>query len=255
MAIVLFVAPLLFALVALLVPSPRLRPWLVPAGAGVHLAVVVLALRAGDDVSAFDGWLALDKLSRVVLPLVSALFFACSLYIPAYLRLRGDRPNRVFCGALLAAQAMMSLLVLSQHLGLIWVAMEATTLAAAPLIYFNRNGRSIEATWKYLLIGSVGIALALLGTFFLAYGAVVAGLDSSLYFPDLVRDAAHLSRPWLHVAFVLLFVGYGTKMGLAPMHTWKPDAYGEAPGLVGVLLAGEVTSCAFLAMLRFVRLK
>ncbi len=131
-----------------------------------------------------------------------------------------------------------------------WVAMEATTLASAPLLYFNHNARSLEATWKYLLIGSVGIALALFGSFFLAYAIAEAGLESTLLFDQLIEDAPHLSPPWLHAAFVLLFVGYGTKMGLAPMHTWKPDAYGEAPGMVGTLLAGGVTSCAFLAILR-----
>src|SRR6266478_1158817 len=147
-----------------------------------------------------------------------------------------------------------SLIVEAQHLGLMWVALEATTLASAPLIHYNHHARSIEATWKYLLIGSVGIALALFGTFFLAYAALRAGLGTSLFFPDLVREAPRLSRPWLHSAFVLLFVGYGTKMGLAPMHTWKPDAYGEAPGIVGTLLSGALTSCAFLALLRFFRI-
>ena len=132
----------------------------------------------------------------------------------------------------------MTTVALSHHLGLMWVAIEATTLATAPLIYFNHNARSLEATWKYLLIGSVGIALALLGSFFLAYSALAARARTSLLFEDLVQAARRLSRPWLHAAFVLLLVGYGTKMGLAPMHTWKPDAYGEAPGLVGALLAG-----------------
>ena len=96
----------------------------------------------------------------------------------------------------------------------------------------------------------MGIALALLGSFFLAYASLKAGLESTLLFDQLVKDAPQLSPPWLHAAFVLLFIGYGTKMGLAPMHTWKPDAYGEAPGIVGTLLAGGVTSCAFLAILR-----
>jgi hydrogenase-4 component F len=178
------------------------------------------------------------------------LFLICMLYAPGYLALRGDRSNRVFCANLLVALSMMTLMILTQHLGLMWVAMEATTLATGPLLYFNRNPKSLEATWKYLLIGSVGIALALLGTFFLAYSAVRVGLDSSLFFPDLVREADKLSPSWLRAAFVLLFVGYGAKMGLAPMHTWKPDAYGEAPGLVGALLAGGVTACAFLAILR-----
>jgi hydrogenase-4 component F len=76
-------------------------------------------------------------------------------------------------------------------------------------------------------------------------------MSTSLFFRDLVREAPHLSHPWLRAAFVVLFVGYGTKMGLAPMHSWKPDAYGEAPGLVGALLAGGLTTCAFLAILRF----
>jgi hydrogenase-4 component F len=149
---------------------------------------------------------------------------------------------------------MMTLIILSHHLGLMWVAMEATTLTSAPGLYFNHNPRSIEATWKFLLICSVGIALALLGSLILAYSAVHAGLESTLMFDDLVRQAPMLSPPWLHAAFVFLLVGYGTKMGLAPMHTWKPDAYGEAPGMIGALLAGGMTNCAFLAILRFVHI-
>ncbi len=251
MVIALVLAPLLLAIAAVLLPVDRVRPWLVPLGAMVHLSLVLATLESGGDASAFGGWLVVDPLGRVVLPLVSVLFTACSLYVPTYLRLRPERPHRIFCGALLAFLAMMTLIIVSQHLGLMWVALEANTLASAPLLYFNRNPRSLEATWKYLLIGAVGIALALLGTFFLAYAALHAGRDGSLLVDDLVREAPQLSRPWLHTAFVVLLVGYGTKMGLAPMHTWKPDAYGEAPGLVGALLAGGLTSCAFLALLRF----
>jgi hydrogenase-4 component F len=219
-------------------------------------------------------WLLLDPLAKVILLLLAVLFFFCALYAPAYLAFRTDRSNRVFCANLFAALAMMNLVTLSHHLGLMWVAMEATTLVTAPIIYFNHNARSLEATWKYLLIGSVGIALALFGSLFLAYAsmkseaeaarnltaasAVGGGTflpafgrpESTLLFDQLVQDAPKLSVPWLHAAFVLLFIGYGTKLGLAPMHTWKPDAYGEAPSIVGTLLAGGVTSCAFLAILR-----
>ena len=222
-------------------------------GALGNLVLVLSAVFLGKDrpaISGLGGWLLLDPLGKLVLAFLSVLFFLCSLYAPGYLALRSDRPNRVFCANLFVVQAMMSLMVLSQHLGLMWVAMEATTLATAPLLYFNHNARSLEATWKYLLIGSVGIALALLGSFFLAYASLKAGLESTLLFDQLVKEAPHLSAPWLHAAFVLLFIGYGTKMGLAPMHTWKPDAYGEAPGIVGTLLAGGLTSCAFLAILR-----
>ena len=242
--------PLAFAGVAFAVPSQRWRPWLLPLGGGAHLGLYLAALRQSN-LSALDGWLVLDPLGRLVLGLISVLFLLSSLYAPAWLALRPGRSNRVFCANLLIILSMITLITVAHHLGLMWVAIEATTLAMAPLIYFNRSGRSLEATWKYLLIGSVGIALSLMGSFFLAYSAVGSRLESSLLFEDLIRDAPQLSRPWLHAAFVLLLVGYGTKMGLAPMHTWKPDAYGEAPGLIGTLLAGGLTSGAFLAILRF----
>ncbi|MGZ3438587.1 MAG: proton-conducting transporter transmembrane domain-containing protein, partial [Polyangia bacterium] len=219
-------------------------------GGAIHLALVALALRRSSPPVSGE-WLVLDSLGKLVLGFLSLLFFLCALYAPGYLALRPNRKNRVFCACLLAFLAMTSLITQAHHLGLMWVALEATTLTSAPLIYFNHNARSIEATWKYLLIGSVGIALALLGSFFLAYSELHSGLQTSLFFADLVRAAPHLSLPWLHAAFILLFIGYGTKMGLAPMHSWKPDAYGEAPGLVGTLLAGGLTSCAFLAVLRF----
>jgi hydrogenase-4 component F len=239
-------------IVALVVSSNRWRPWLLPLTGLAHLVLVGVALWGVDGlVTAFDNWLELDAVGKVVLALLSVLFFLCATYAPGYLALRPERSNRVLCACLLLSLAMMSLVAESHHLGLMWVAMEATTLTTAPLIYFNQNARSLEATWKYLLICSVGIALALLGSFFLAYSALKGGLESSLLFEDLIAGANKLSLPWLHAALVVLLVGYGTKMGLAPMHTWKPDAYGEAPGLVGALLAGGVTSCAFLCILRF----
>jgi hydrogenase-4 component F len=250
MALALVLVPLALAAVAFAVPSERWRPWLLPAGGALHLGLVLLALRV-PVVTALDGWLLLDPLGRLILLFLSLLFFLCAAYAPGYLAWRPERSNRLFCACLLTFLGTMTLITEAHHLGLMWVALETTTLASAPLLYFNRNQRSLEATWKYLLIGSVGIALALLGSLFLAYAAFRSGLETSLRFEDLVRDAPRLSRPWLHSAFVLLFVGYGTKMGLAPMHTWKPDAYGESPGLVGALLAGGLTSCAFLALLRF----
>src|SRR5947207_2622329 len=253
MAYLLIVFPLLMGALAFAAPSDRWRPWLLPLGATGHLGLVwwaIVEAGRGASVTGLDGWLLLDPLGKVVLGFLTVLFFLCSLYAPGYLALRSDRPNRVFCANLFASLAMMTLVTLSHHLGLMWVAMEAMTLVSAPSIYFNHNARSLEATWKYLLIGSVGIALALFGSFFLAYASLKAGLESTLLFEQLIKDAPRLSAPWLHAAFALLFIGYGTKMGLAPMHTWKPDAYGEAPGLVGTLLAGGVTSCAFLAILR-----
>lgn len=253
MLLLVIVAPIALGIAALVMPSARLRPWLVPAGGVLHTTLTAIAVTTGPEPM-FSSWLTLGPLGRVLLGFLSVLYLVCSFYVPGYLALRSERPNRIFCAALLLLIGTMSAVVVSHHLGLMWVAIETSTLATAPLIYFNQNPRSLEATWKYLLIGSVGIALALFGSFFLAYAAVHAGLDSSLLFEDLVREAPRLSKPWLHSAFVVLVVGYGTKIGLAPMHTWKPDTYGEAPGLVGALLAGGLTSCAFCALLRFVQI-
>jgi hydrogenase-4 component F len=244
--------PLAFALLAFATPSERLRPWLLPGAAVCQTAVAGLLLAARERwLPGAGAWLGLDPLGAVLLGYLSLLFLCCAFYAPPYLLLRRERPNRVFTSVMLVFFAMMNLFVIAQHVGLMWVAIEATTLSTGPLLYFNRNRRSIEATWKYLLICSVGLALALLGSFFLGYSGLSAGLEGSLVIGDLVRHAPALSRPWLHAAFVLLLVGYGTKMGLAPMHTWKPDAYGEAPGLVGALLAGGLTACAFVGVLRF----
>jgi len=243
----LILLPVACAASAWLSRSDRRRPWVLPLCAAGHLALTLVAL-SRPEASALGGWLALDPPGRIVLLLLAVLFAICAVYAVGYLRYRQELSNRVFVPCLLIFLAMTTLVACSQHLGLMWVAVEAATLTTAPLIYFNRTPRSIEATWKYLLVGSVGIALALLGSFFLAYASL--GENASLLFSDLLERAAHMNRSWLEVAFVLLLVGYGTKMGLAPMHTWKPDAYGEAPGLVGALLAGGMTSCAFLAIIR-----
>jgi hydrogenase-4 component F len=243
----LIVLPVLAAGAAFALASERRRPLVLPATAALHLGLAVAAV-AGDGASALGGWLALDPPGRLLLLLLSALFAICAVYAVGYLRQRRELSNRVFVPCLLIFLGTTTLVVCAQHLGLMWVAVEAATLTTAPLIYFNRTARSIEATWKYLLVGSVGIALALLGSFFLAYASL--GGDSSLLFADLVARADRMNRAWVEVAFVLLLVGYGTKMGLAPMHTWKPDAYGEAPGVVGALLAGGLTNCAFLALVR-----
>lgn len=249
MALLLILFPLGIAGLALVIPSNRLRPWLLPVAAVLHTAVTLLVLQ-NPDRQTYNTWLMLDPVSTIILITVSGLFFLASFYAVGYLHHRLERTNRFFVASLSAFLGLISLAIWSHHLGLMWVAIEGTTLVTAPLIYFNKSKQSIEATWKYLLVGSVGIALALLGTFFLAYSAIAGGKEASLDLFTLITTAPDMSKLWLKSAFILLLVGYGTKMGLAPMHTWKPDAYGEAPGVVGAILAGGVTSGAFLALLR-----
>lgn len=247
--LLLIAAPLLAAVAALSWPNDRTRPWLLPVTGAVHVALSFWLLLY-PPVAAPGAWLGFDPLARAVLPVVSVLFVGCAAYGVAYLRLRSERPNRVFVACLLAVLGLLSAGHQARHLGLLWIATEAVTLAAVPLLHFNNTGRAFEATWKYLLIGGTGIALSLLGSFCLGYASVHGGGGGDLTFAALTAQGAGLSRPWLLTAWILLLVGYGTKMGLAPMHTWKPDAYGEAPGIVGALLAGAVTTVAFTALLR-----
>ncbi|MFO1449634.1 MAG: proton-conducting transporter membrane subunit [Opitutaceae bacterium] len=247
--LLLILLPLAGAALAAIWPSDRMRPWFLPAIAAPHTVLAWVLMVHPPEVT--DGeWFGFDAVARAVLPVVSLLFLICSAYGVPYLRVRGERPNRVFVSTLLAVSGLMSAGLMARHLGVLWIATEGVTLAAVPLLHFNRTPRAFEATWKYLLVGGTGIALSLLGSFCLGYASLQGNGSGDLTFHALAHQGATLSRPWLLIAWVLLLVGYGTKMGLAPMHTWKPDAYGEAPGLVGAILAGGVTTVAFVALLR-----
>ena len=250
MLYILVLIPVAGALAAWFIRSNRIRPMVMPVVALFHLAIA-LPLSLYRSESTGSDWIMIDPIGGVVLITLSLLFACCSIYAVKYLiDDRPERPNRVICLSLLLSLSSMSLACISQHMGLLWVSVATSTVAMAPLIYFNRNPRSIEAAWKYLMIGSVGIGLALLGLYFLAYATLVAGNDATLMLQDLVRIAPNLDQGWLKAAFIFLLAGFGTKLGLAPMHTWKPDAYGETPGVVGALLAGALTNCTFLALLR-----
>ncbi len=247
--LLLIIVPLVGAALAALWPGNRTRPWFLPVVSLLHVGMTFW-LFINPPVVAPDAWLGFDPLARAVLPVVSLLFLVCAAYGVSYLRIRSERPNRVFVASLLAILGLLSAGHQARHLGLLWITTEAVTLAAVPLLHFNNTPRAFEATWKYLLVGGTGIALSLLGSFCLGYSSLHGGGVGDLTFTALTAQGAGLSRPWVLTAWVLLLVGYGTKMGLAPMHTWKPDAYGEAPGLVGAILAGGVTTVAFTAILR-----
>jgi len=241
--------PLVGARTAWLIPSEHWRPLVLPVVACIHLLLVGAVIATPPSRTAGD-WIQLDAIGTLFLLEFSVLFAACAFYAVNYLHYRKERNNRGLCTGFLVCLSAMTLATVAHHLGLLWLAIETTTLAMAPLVYFNRNARSIEATWKYMLICSIGIAMALLGILFLAYSTVVAGLTPSLILGTLQGYAPGLPHAWLNGAFVLMLVGYGTKMGLAPMHTWKPDAYGEAPGLVGAMLAGGLANCGLLGLFR-----
>lgn len=245
----LILVPLAGAAIAAAWPGNRTRPWLLPVFGLAHLLLAFWLFISPSAVAPGD-WFGFDPLARAVLPVVSLLFLVCAAYGVSYLRIRSERPNRVFVALLLAILGLLSAGHQARHLGLLWITTEAVTLATVPLLHFNGTPRAFEATWKYLLVGGTGIALSLLGSFCLGYASLHGGGEGNLTFTALTAQGAGLSRPWVLTAWVLLLAGYGTKMGLAPMHTWKPDAYGEAPSMVGAILAGGVTTVAFTAILR-----
>jgi len=244
--------PGLVGLVMYVMPNTRWRPTALLATAALHVTIVLsLWFVATEDV--LGCWMAMDALGLVILTSISALFAVVASYAIGYLRRERPRGGRAFVSCLLGFLASASLVSVSHHLALLWVGMEATTLSMAPLIFHRHDRRSLEAVWKYLVISSVGIALALFGIFLLATSQPV-GAGQPLLLEDLVARARQLDASWLRAAFVFLLIGFGTKMGLAPLHTWKPDTYGEAPSLVGGLLAGGLTSCAFLGVARITQI-
>jgi len=259
LSIILVGVPFVAGLVSFFIRNDFLRRGVLMISAVAHFLLTCLVCGRQDGAS-FSGWFAFDRLSIVFLTITSLLFLGAAIYGVQYLanekkQFANQAAGRfffsveaAFTGCLLLFLSTMTIVIASQHLAVLWVAIEATTLASAPLIYFHRTKRSLEATWKYLLICSVGIALALLGIFFLAVANIKNPGD--LLLGKMIENAPQMNIPWLKAAFLLFFVGYGTKMGLAPFHTWLPDAHSEAPSVVSALLSGALLNCAFLGILR-----
>jgi len=210
--------------------------------------------------------LAADAISRFFLQLTAGLFLAVSVHAFFWLpatrehsshRVPGTRTMHryLFVLFLLAFVSMMNLSILSAHFGLLWVAVEATTLASAPLILYHCSEGSLEAMWKYLLLCSIGIGLALFGILLLAFAGKISSCPpASLGFADLSAPGVSFHPVWFKIGFVFCLAGFGTKMGLVPFHSWLPDAHSEAPAPVSALLSGALLNCCLLAVMRTLRL-
>ncbi|NJO54627.1 MAG: hydrogenase 4 subunit F [Bacteroidales bacterium] len=153
-------------------------------------------------------------------------------------------------------QAMMGAMVLaliSNNIGLMWVGIEVATVSTVMMVGIYRTPQALEAAWKYFILGSVGIALAFLGTIFVYVAAEqqLGGGLASMAWTGLKASAATLDAGLLSLAFVFLLVGYGTKAGLAPLHAWLPDAHAEGPTPVSAVLSGLLLNVALYALLRF----
>lgn len=229
--------------------------------AGVFLSLLTLVLvasgfSAGKTVTAFFGLLTLDAVSLLFTFLTAVVSLFVFMYSIGYLRrevlegvIEQSRLSRYY--ALLSVfLATMFLATLASNLLVIWAAVEATTLTSVFLISFYNRKESIEAAWKYFIICSLGITVALIGIIILGYGFASLGLTAEFTWSAFAAMAAGINPFFLKIAFAFMLVGYGTKMGLVPLHVWLPDAHSQAPTPVSALLSGVLLNVALYAILR-----
>lgn len=225
----------------------------VSLGAGVWLATAVVRRNAA--VTAANGFWRVDSWSAILVVCITGATWLASAFGPGLAGAddydaASTRRFRVFTNAFALT---MLLAVATNNVGFMWVAIEATTITSAIVIPLVRTKESIEASWKYLLICSVGIALAFAGTV-LAYFDFVStagSLPGALNWTVLRSAAPSLHPELIRLAFAFLLVGYGTKAGLAPMHTWLPDAHSEAPAPMSAMMSGVLLAVAMYAIARW----
>jgi len=229
------------------------------AGLGVLALSIALALavRHGRVLQTASGWLRLDSLGAVFLLATGLLYAMAGVFSVGYLAV--DEPHAGLGGFATRYFALLNLfgwsmvlVPLAGDFGTLWVAVELTTIVSALLVAIDRTDAALEASWKYALIASSGLGIALLSIIILyASGTHVLG---GAYVPRFARFLAHadrLSPDAVRLAFVLALVGFGTKVGFVPTHTWLPDAHSEAPAPVSALLSGSLLAGALYAILRF----
>ncbi|OIJ99429.1 hydrogenase [Streptomyces sp. MUSC 14] len=209
--------------------------------------------------AAFSGLLRADALTAWMLLVVGAVALIACGTSPAYLageRAAGRASERTVWRYHVLVQsflAAMCLAVVTANLGVLWVAIEATTIVTAFLVGHRRTRTSVEAAWKYVVICSAGIALAFLGTVLLYYAARQAGIAEAwaLDWPTLAAHADRLDPSVTRLGITLVILGFGAKAGLIPLHAWLPDAHSQAPAPVSALMSGVLLSVAFAAILRY----
>ena len=261
--IALLLVPFLAGVLCFAVRSPRMWEFL---NALAFALVALLSLTLGADVLthgtaiALGGFLRADALSALVIGLTAFVALVCAIYAIGFFRreladghISVSQLRRYYVLTPLFV-AVMLLVPMADNLGVMWVATEGVTLATVLLVTFYNRKTSFEAGWKYIIIGSVGISLALFGTVLTYYAAAsVLGAHASqgMNWSLLVGIAERFDPQAMRLAFVLILLGYGTKAGLVPMHTWKPDSYAEAPVPTAALLGAGFINCALYGIMRF----
>ncbi len=252
--------PLLLSLGALLIKRPKVFGIINCLG---YLAVMFFSIilfkrvALSPDSRSFFGFICLDALSVFFIFVISVVAFASALYSIGYIKKDMEegriskKKSRVYYFLFNLFCCSMFFVPSVNNLGILWVAIEMTTLISAFLVGFYNTKKSIEAAWKYIIICSVGIIFALLGTILFSYAFSISGLSKSLNWSDMTPVAHILDKNILKIAFIFILAGYGTKAGLAPMHTWLPDAHSQAPAPISALLSGVLLKTAIYAILRF----
>jgi hydrogenase-4 component F len=253
--LVILIAPFAVSIACLWAP-PTLGK-LLTVGSGALTFVLALLLIPAAVTRAAGDWLRVDALSVVFLVAVTFLYAASALFAVGYVRPGGDpdtaaRYNRRFFAGLNLFAWSMAMAPLVNGLALLWVAIEVTTVVSALLVAIDDTPGATEAAWKYVLIASMGLGIALLATVVMYYaGSSVFGDTYQLFYPKLLGGAARFPADVVRLSFVLAVLGYGTKMGLVPVHTWLPDAHSEAPTPISAMLSGALLAVSFYAILRF----
>jgi hydrogenase-4 component F len=204
-------------------------------------------------------YLLVDDLNKVFIVLTTFVAFTTSVFSASYIEHEIEigrlKPSyvRFYHAMYQVLMFAMNLALVANNIGLMWVAIEIATLTTVLMVGIYRTHEALEAAWKYFILGSVGIALALFGTILVYMAArpvIGEGLDAMVW-TVLVTQAAKFDPALLNVAFVFLLLGYGTKVGLAPLHAWLPDAHAEGPTPISAVLSGLLLNVALYALLRF----
>jgi len=224
-------------------------------------AAVILTVRIINNgpLFSFGKLFFIDPLNVFLVTLTAFVGLTTSIFSRPYMRVERDHgkmtPNRLrlYHSMFQLFMFTMFLALMTNNLGILWVAMEGATLATVLLVSVYRTVSSLEAAWKYFILCGVGIALALFGTIllYLAADRQLGGGTDALLWTTLNAVKSHLDPAIMSLAFVFLLVGYGTKMGLVPLHSWLPDAHAEGPTPISAVLSGLLLNVALYAVLRF----
>ncbi len=250
------VVPAVAAALAAMLPDYRITARLNVLATSLTLICAVALLFAKPQPGSY---LLIDDLNGTFIVLTTFVGFTTSIFSASYIGHELDigrlTPSsvRFYHAMYQVLMFAMNLALVANNIGLMWVAIELATLTTVLMVGIYRTHEALEAAWKYFILGSVGIALALFGTILVYMAArpvVGEGLDAMVW-SVLVRRAGAFDPALLDVAFVFLLLGYGTKVGLAPLHAWLPDAHAEGPTPISAVLSGLLLNVALYALLRF----